>query len=154
MNMRLRRQIQLVALLLAPLLSGCLPATWPEMPALKGRVVNSEGQAASGAKVKIAPKDGTSDVHAVELTTDRMGRFQRGEDVRFGFAVLIPLDLAEPAFIATARLNGLQSEPVNFGNRIVNPHYLGITNLRETIDLGTLVLHPPDHRKRSTKTSK
>jgi hypothetical protein len=127
-------------LLVVTSVGGCLPATFTDMPAFKGRVVNAAGQPISGAKVSVAPKEPANGGHAVEVATDRQGQFHRNEEVHFGFALLLPLDSIVPQFIATARADGKQSKPLQFGGGIDNPHYLGIANPSRSFDLGDLVV--------------
>ena len=127
-------------LFVASCAGGCLPATFTDMPAFRGRVVDGAGEPISGANVSVIPKDASRGGHGLEVTTDRQGRFHRGEEVHFGFALLLPLDSIVPQFIARARVNDVESKPIQFGGGITNPHYLGITNPGRAFDLGDLVV--------------
>ncbi len=141
--MRRQQLCQVLSLFALVHLAGCLPATGSLVPALRGRVVDSMGQPVSGAKVTVAPVDPTVEIRSFAISTDRQGRFRRGEQAQWFLAILVPTDVIAPEFEATATRGEARSTPKRFGGGLIHPQYLGITNKRRTFDLGDLVVPTP-----------
>jgi hypothetical protein len=105
--------------------------------------VTPTGEPAPGAKVVIAPADGSSETPTVEVRADQRGQFRRRERTRWTIVPLLPLDALAPEFIATASHDGLESAPKPFGGGLAHPHRFGLTNKSESYDLGDLVIVGP-----------
>jgi hypothetical protein len=97
--MRLRHFANIAIPFLALVVGGCIPATYIQVPALRGRVVDPDGRPVNHAAVEVAGGDGTL-VGAV-VYTGPSGTFSRPEQSSFIF-VIPAADMAANFYSVTA----------------------------------------------------
>jgi len=92
---------------------GCMPAVVTTVPALSGRVVNSQGRPVSGATIEVSEKPGSQGrarVGSRTFTADAEGRIERPEERKW-MLHMIPGDVYGPTLQVKATANGVESVP-------------------------------------------